>query len=338
MKNRRYVGDFFLFFEDVGLPGIHMGTSPGKEYQNDNQGRNNDMKQAMIIINPSSGKEEALAYLRDVQEVLEEQGYQTSVNETAKEYDATAFCISACEDCYDLVVSIGGDGTLHETLNGYMDQAHRPKLGIVPLGTVNDFARALHIPLDPDEAIRTLRSTRLKPIDIGLINDRIFANVIAVGMLAEVLAEVSSEQKSKLGAFAYYKEGIKRLVNSPSNHLIIEHDDETWVGESPLFVAALTNSVAGFEKMVPSASVDDGLIHCFIIKDINVFNTLTVGTSLLLGNLKDHSDVVYFTAKEVRVRSEESLSTNIDGEAGPSLPLHLRILSRHIDVIVPEED
>ncbi|MCM3785378.1 diacylglycerol kinase family lipid kinase [Neobacillus mesonae] len=295
------------------------------------------MKQAMIIMNPSSGREEALTYLRDVQAVLKDQGYQVTTNETAKELDATEFCIQACKASYDLVVSIGGDGTLHETINGYMNQAHRPKLGVVPLGTVNDFARALHIPLDPAEAIRTLQSSRLKAIDIGQLNDQIFANVVAAGSIAEALSDVTSEQKSKLGAFAYFKEGIKRLVNSPSYHFNIQHDGETWVGESPLVVAALTNSVGGFEKMAPDASVDDGLIHCFIIKDINVFNTFSFGTSLLLGNLKEHQDVVYFTAKHVHIRSDDPVYTNVDGEYGPSLPIELHILPRHINVIVPDE-
>ncbi|WP_211748037.1 diacylglycerol kinase family protein [Paenibacillus sp. Marseille-Q4541] len=296
------------------------------------------MKQAMIIINPSSGKEEALEYVRQVEDILHEKGYEVTVNETAKALDATEFCMTACKECYDLVVSIGGDGTLHETINGLIDQDHRPILGVIPLGTVNDFARALDIPLDPEKAIQTLTSSAVKTVDMGKMNDRLFANVVAAGSLAESLSSVSSEDKSKLGAFAYLKEGIKELMSNPSHPFTITYDGETWVGESPLFLAALTNSVGGFEKLVPDASVDDGLIHCFIVKNINVFNTITVGTSLLFGSLKDHKDVVYFTAKNVHVSSSEQILTNVDGEDGPPLPLELRILPAHIQVIVPEED
>lgn len=292
----------------------------------------------MVIINPSSGKELALEYLRKVEDVLREKaGYDVVVNETTKELDATNFCISACEGKFDLVVSIGGDGTLHETINGLLDQPHRPKLGVIPLGTVNDFARALHIPLDPDQAITTLTSSRLRRVDMARVNDQLFANVVAAGSLADTLSSVTSEDKSKLGSLAYFKEGIKELLGNSAASLTIEHDGGTWEGQAPIFIAALTNSVGGFENLAPDASVDDGLLHGFIVHDLNFFNTLTAGFSLLLGNLKDHKDVEYFTSRHIRVASTEDVKTNVDGEPGPMLPIDLHILPSHVQVIVPED-
>jgi len=228
------------------------------------------MRQAMIIINPSSGKEEALEHIRNAEQVLIEQGYQVTIQETAKELDATRYCVTACEECYDLVVSIGGDGTLHETLNGLINQKHHPRLGVVPLGTANDFARALQIPLNPENAIRTLASSRVKTVDIGRLNDRLFANVVAVGSIAESLSSVSSEDKTKLGTFAYLKEGLKELTSTSAHPLAIQYDEKIWEGESLLFLAVLTNSVGGFESLIPDAAVDDGLLHCFIIKDLSI--------------------------------------------------------------------
>ncbi|MNO13814.1 Diacylglycerol kinase [compost metagenome] len=295
------------------------------------------MTLATIIINPSSGKEDALNYLRSAEELLQSQGYEVTVKETQKEGDATGYCIAACEAEVDLVVSIGGDGTLHETINGLSGQAHQPKLGIIPLGTVNDFARALQLPLIPEEAIRTLASSRVQLVDAGRLNNVLFINVVAAGPLAESLSSVSSDDKSRLGALAYFKEGIKELAGNAAHPLTIQHDGEIWEGETPLFLAALTNSVGGFERLAPDAAVDDGLIHCYIIKDLHFFNTLTVSLSLLLGNLKNHKDVDYFTAKEVTVSSSDTLRTNVDGEEGPALPIKLSVLPRHIQVIVPEE-
>jgi len=295
------------------------------------------MKKAMIIVNPSSGKEEALEYIGNVEKNLIVQGYETTVKETEKEGDATLFCRTACEQYYDLIVSIGGDGTLHETINGFIDQEHRPKLGIVPLGTVNDFARALQIPLHPEKAILTLSSSRVQITDLGQLNERLFVNTVAAGSFAESLSCVSSDDKSKYGAFAYLKEGIKELMQQPRHSLSIRYDGNTWEGESALFLAALTNSVGGFEKLAPDAAVDDGLLHCFIIKDLNIFNTITASLSLLFGNLKNHKDVIYFTAKKVSVSSSEFVKTNVDGEEGPPLPIQLSSMPRHIQVIVPEE-
>ncbi|UQZ34069.1 sphingosine kinase [Paenibacillus sp. PK3_47] len=296
------------------------------------------MQHAMIIINPSSGKEQALEHIASVEEILREKGYTVTVNETAKIGDATDFCITACGEAYDLVVSIGGDGTLHEVINGLSGQTHRPKIGIIPLGTVNDFARALQIPLDPLQAIQTLTSSSVQQVDIGRLNDRMFVNVVAAGSLAEAVSAVTSEDKSRLGAFAYLKEGLKDLTGANTGHpLVIRHDDKVWEGESPLFIAALTNSVGGFQRLAPEAAVDDGLLHCYIIKDLNLFKTLTVSLSLLLGNLKNHKDVIYFTARQVHVSSADTIMTNVDGEEGPALPIRLSTIPQYVQVIVPEQ-
>ncbi|MNN43695.1 Diacylglycerol kinase [compost metagenome] len=221
-------------------------------------------------------------------------------------------------------------------INGLSGRQHRPKLGIIPLGTVNDFARAIGLPLVAEEAIKALASSSTRAVDAGRLNDRLFINVVAAGAIAESVSSVTSEDKSKLGALAYFKEGIKELTGNTAHHLSITHDGEVWEGDSPLFIAALTNSVGGFERLAPGAAVDDGLIHCFIIKDLTILSTLTVSLSLLLGNLNNHKDVIYFTARSVTVQSSDSMRTNVDGEEGPALPIRLSLLPRYIEVIVPE--
>ncbi|WP_078395094.1 diacylglycerol/lipid kinase family protein [Shouchella patagoniensis] len=294
------------------------------------------MKQAMIIVNPTSGKEEAQYYAKKAANTLIKVGYTVTVNETKKELDATYFCQDACQEKFDLVVSAGGDGTLHETINGMVDSDYRPILAVIPLGTVNDFARALQIPLNPEKAIHVLQSTTTRKADIGKVNNQLFINVIAAGKLAESLSGVPSDEKSKLGFFAYVKEGFKTLVENAASHLTITYDNKRWEGDSILFVAALTNSVGGFEQLAPSAEIDDGLLHCFVVKDTNWFDTAVVGTSLLAGNLENSRHVHAFTAKTIRAESTETITTNIDGESGTRLPIDITLLPSHIDVLIPE--
>lgn len=160
--------------------------------------------------------------------------------------------------------------------------------------------------------------------------------MVAAGAIAESVSAVTSEDKSRLGSFAYFKEGLKELTGNTPNHLIITHDGQVWEGDSPLFVAALTNSVGGFERLAPGAAVDDGLIHCFVIKDLTILSTLTASISLLLGNLKNHKGVEYFAARSITVESAAPMHTNVDGEEGPALPVQLSVLPRHIRVVVPE--
>ncbi len=291
---------------------------------------------AMIIANPSSGKENALEYIEQIKAILKGKGYDSTVKKTEKELDATNFCQDACTSDYELVVSLGGDGTLHETINGLVDQVHRPKLGIIPLGTVNDFARALNIPLDPDEAISLLASDNTKDVDIGKFNDRYFVNIVAVGAIAEATYDVTPEQKTKLGPLAYVLEGLKELTSNRTYPLTIEYDEKKWEGDSLLFLAALTRSTGGFEKLTPEAKVDDGMLHCYVIKQVNMIRLASIATAILRGELKEEEDVEYFTAKRLKVSSQDPLVTNVDGEQGDQLPVEMEVKPSHIQVIVPE--
>ncbi|MFC7063641.1 diacylglycerol/lipid kinase family protein [Halobacillus seohaensis] len=292
------------------------------------------MKKAMIIVNPSSGKEEALNYIEQIVKILEGKQYKVRTMLTEKELDATKYCSDACEAEYELIVSLGGDGTLHETINGMVDQNHRPKLGIIPLGTVNDFARALNISLSPKEAIDTLKSDHSKKVDIGSFDDRYFVNIVAIGAIAEATSEVSPEQKTKFGPLAYLMEGAKTLAGTNAYPLHIKYDDKEWSGNSFLFLATLTNSTGGFEKLSPEAKVNDGVLHGYIIKDVPTIRLISIVTSVLRGNLKEDKDVEHFTAKKLYVSSSQKLHTNVDGEEGNPLPVSMEVKPQHIEVIV----
>ncbi|UOQ91751.1 diacylglycerol kinase family lipid kinase [Halobacillus shinanisalinarum] len=289
---------------------------------------------AMLIVNPSSGKEEAVDYVKQIEAILQNKGYEIKTVQTEKEFDATKFCQNACQEKFDLIVSLGGDGTLNETINGLVDQQHRPKLGIIPLGTVNDFARALQIPLDPEEAIKVLQSDLTKKVDVGRFNDQYFVNIVAVGALAEASYDVTPEQKTKFGTLAYVVEGLKTLASTQTYPLRIEHDEKVWEGDSFLFLAALTNSTAGFEKLSPQAKVNDGLLHCYIIENVNMIRMASIASSMVRGELRNQKDVEYFTAGKLNIASPEDLVTNVDGEEGDRLPVSIEVKPQHIEVII----
>ncbi|MDM5198305.1 diacylglycerol kinase family lipid kinase [Fictibacillus enclensis] len=296
------------------------------------------MKKAMIIVNPSSGKEQAMDLLPEAERVLQTFHDEVLVCETKKEGDAAAFAKNACEQHYDTVLSMGGDGTVNEAVNGLAEQEHRPHFGIIPLGTVNDFARALQIPLDAQEAIRILPYENFRKADIGKINHQYFMNVLAVGAIAEASYNVSTDQKTKFGPLAYFVEGIKALATKTPFSLKISHDEGTWEGNAYLLVAAMTNSVGGFERLAPQAEVDDGRLHVYIIKNISLPGTLNLFPKLFKGELQEHSDVTYIQSSSLAVSSSEMMAVNIDGDEGEPLPFTASVLSRHISVFVPPNE
>ena len=295
------------------------------------------MKKVMLIVNPSAGKEQAQDLAPKAREKLHAVYDEVNVYETEKEGDAAEFAALACSEGYDAVVSLGGDGTVSETVNGLAGQSRRPDFGIIPLGTVNDFARALSIPLDPEEALKALASPHRKEADIGRIDGRYFMNVLAVGAIAEATYNVSAEQKTRLGPLAYFLEGVKALAGKTPFTLTVRHDQGKWEGKAYLVVAALTNSVGGFEALAPDAEVDDGRIHVFIIKDLSLPNILKLVPRLFRGEMKEHEQVEYIRTSAMKLDTEEEMAVNIDGDEGKRLPGEVQVLKRHLKLIVPEQ-
>ncbi|MBM7691030.1 YegS/Rv2252/BmrU family lipid kinase [Peribacillus deserti] len=293
------------------------------------------MTKAMLIINPSSGKEKAPQYKAHAVEVLKSFHEEVVVCETQKEGDAAQFAREACLNKFDTVVSMGGDGTINESINGLAEQEFRPKFGLIPMGTVNDFARALGIPLEPAEAVNTLTSQTVRPVDIGKMNNHYFMNVLAVGAIAEATYNVTPEQKTKLGPFAYFIEGLKALIKKTPFQLTVEHDTGKWTGHAFLMLTALTNSIGGFETFAPQAKVNDGKFHIFILKDFSFPNILKIIPSLLKGELKEHEQVEYIRSSYVNVSSSEDLAVNIDGDEGERLPFNAEVLHSHLNIYVP---
>ena len=123
------------------------------------------------------------------------------------------FCKQACQEHYDSVFAMGGDGTVNEAINGLSEQPYIPKFGFFPLGTVNDLARALHLSMGPLEAIAGFDTNRLVDLDIGRINNRYFMNEVEIGVLSESMNYVESEDKTKLKKYAYYLSAVNNLIS-----------------------------------------------------------------------------------------------------------------------------
>jgi YegS/Rv2252/BmrU family lipid kinase len=269
---------------------------------------------------------------------MKKMGYETELRETEGEGDARDFAREACERRLDFVAAMGGDGTINEAINGIAEQEHRPLFGLIPLGTVNDFARALNIPLDPEAAISMMEQQHSRWTDVGKINDRYFINIVAVGALAEASFSTPVEQKTKLGPLAYIVEGVKKMKEKQPFELRVKHEEGVWEGEALLMLIALTNSVGGFETIAPEAKVNDGKLHVLIIKDMALPQFLLLLPKVMTGDLAESEQVVYLKVPEVDVSSTYEMIANVDGDEGDKLPVKVGNLKRHIEILVPKEE
>ncbi|MBE0339107.1 diacylglycerol kinase [Paenibacillus sp. 23TSA30-6] len=291
------------------------------------------MKSARLIYNPTSGREEMKRRLADILQRLDEGGIEASCHATTGEGDATRATAKAIERGYDMIIAAGGDGTLYEVINGMAEKENRPPLGVFPLGTTNDFARALGIPKQWEEYCDLVIRQNAKPLDIGKANDRYFINIAGGGTLTELTYEVPSKLKTMIGQLAYYFKGVEKMVSLAPQELIIKASGQEVIhDEFMLFLIANTNSVGGFEKLAPSATIDDGLLDVIAVRKCNLAEMIRLVTLALRGEHLQDKKIVYFKTDYMEVTSPGYVQLNLDGELGGTLPATFRNLPQHLNV------
>lgn len=292
------------------------------------------MKKAVLIINPSSGNEEAKNYETQAREKLAQFFDEVEVKETAEGGDATKFARKAAEEKVDSVFAMGGDGTVNEAISGLAEQSYRPTFGFFPLGTVNDLARSLNISMDPQEAIESFDIEQKTSLDIGKVNDDYFMNIVSVGSIPEAISDVDVEEKTKFGKLAYFVNGVKEVFNDENYHFTLEIDGERTEIESSAIVIVLTRTIGGFTHIVPEAKNNDGNLYLLYLKDQSITDRLKSVPDIIKGVDQSTDSIGYTPFKEGRltVKEEAELRPSVDGDEGPELPLTIKVLPQHLDV------
>jgi len=297
------------------------------------------MKRARIIYNPTSGREVFKKHLPEVLEKLEVAGYETSCHATTCEGDATIAAKNAVERSFDIIIAVGGDGTLNEVVSGVSPFEKRPKVGLIPMGTTNDFARAVHIPRNIEDAVDIIIKGDTLPVDVGLLNgERYFINIAAGGRITELTYEVPSKMKTMLGQLAYYLKAVEMIPSIKASHMRIEYDGEIFDGDAMMFLCGLTNSVGGFEKLAPDASINDGYFTLLVLKKVSLPEFIQLAAMALRGEHLNDDRVIYKKASVVKVTTEDEIHLNLDGEYGGDAPATFENLKRHIEIFVPLAD
>lgn len=274
----------------------------------------------VLVIHPSSA--DAVAALQQGAAQLRRAGHQVFPRLTFERRDARRFARAAAEARADLVVAAGGDGTVHEVVNGLQDFLHgdsrgapAPRLGIVPLGTGNDFAGAQGIPEDPGESLATAVVGTPRWCDVGTLNGRAFLNVSTGGIGAEATEETPEAAKRVLGSLAYVITGVRKfaaLDATPGRFVA----DGSVLFEGPFLLFAVGNSgrTGGGNWLTPRAELDDGLLDVCVVREVSRVEFLNLLPLLRAGGHLGHPAVSYARVRTLRVEAERELSVNADGE------------------------
>ncbi|WP_449452475.1 diacylglycerol kinase family lipid kinase [Streptococcus suis] len=304
-----------------------------------------ERKRARLIYNPTSGQEIMKKNVAEVLEILEGYGYETSAFQTTAEKDsAKNEATRAALAGFDLIIAAGGDGTINEVVNGIAPLEKRPQMAIIPTGTTNDYARALKVPRgNPVEAAKVIGKQQTILMDIGLAKNQkngfhqehYFINIAAAGTLTELTYSVPSQLKTMFGYLAYVVKGAELLPQVQFTPVRVEHDEGVFEGSVSMIFVALTNSIGGFEQIVPDAKLDDGNFTLLMVKTGNLFEILHLIRQVLDGGKHIESDLVeYIKTKSLSIENlnpDNRLLLNLDGEFGGEAPVRLYNLSNHIE-------
>jgi YegS/Rv2252/BmrU family lipid kinase len=274
-------------------------------------------KKLMLIVNPYSGRGLSKSALGVIVSLLTAGGYVVSVYST--ELDSAESLVRDFAAGYNLVVSVGGDGTLSGVAAGLMQVKDPPVFGFIPAGTSNDMASTLALSRDPKTAVTAILSGRPVSLDIGCFNDRFFTYIAAFGAFTGVSYKTPQSAKRALGHLAYVLSGLASVSEIKPQHSIIEYDGG--VLDDSFIFGGVTNSttIAGFVRLDrKDVDLGDGLFEVILVK--NPVNALELGDIIRsLLNQTYHSDnVLLLHTKKIVFRFDEDVAWTKDGEAGGS--------------------
>lgn len=245
---------------------------------------------------------------------------------------------------YGLVVAGGGDGTVNAVVNGLMAvEEERPVLGVLPLGTGNDLARSLGLPMDWERAVESLERETVRPMDLFRLElgdaSRFAANASAGGFSGQVDEGLTEEDKERWGPLAYLKTALQQVTRVPSYDATLIGDDGV-ERELSLCNVVVANGrwAAGGLPVAPRAEIDDGRLDVVVLRSAPVARLGAVVATMAAGRHMDHELVMAFRCETLEIRSSPPLGFNVDGELLGTGDARFEVVPGALRVLIGEAD
>jgi diacylglycerol kinase (ATP) len=290
-----------------------------------------------VILNPAAGAVKDLnALLRQLERLS-----AWRIQVTRKKGAAERFARDAVRDHCDEVIVAGGDGTLNEVVNGIAGRASQVRLGLIPLGTGNDFARCLNLPATIEENIDIILSGKTKAIDLVRARSartRYFVNVSAGGFSGLVDEKLTPELKRTWGPLAYVRSAAEALPELRAYRASLRFDRRKKV-DVDLYNVVIANGrfVAGGLPIAPKADASDGLLDVILIPQRPGPEIAVLVGKILLGSHLTSDAVTFRRAKRVAIRSRPGMWFNVDGELIGNDPIVFEIVPRALQFAVAKK-
>ncbi len=291
----------------------------------------------LVILTPS---DKTRRYQAEIERWADERPY-AEVRRTDDPSDARRWAREAAREGVELVVAGGGDGTVHEVANGILGLPEAStSLGVLPLGTGNDLARGLQIPLDLREALEVLEDGSVRPMDvIGVRLDggpeELVLNALTGGFSGQAHEALDQEVKEAWGPLSYLRSGVEMWGERRTYALELEVDGET-LSETVLnFMVCNGPFTGGGIAAAAGADLFDGFLDVVLIRDADARELSTLAAGVLSGKPVEHRALVRREARAARVVARASVPVSVDGEVTEASQMAFALLPGRLPVVVP---
>ncbi len=281
----------------------------------------------LLIVNPMSARGKMRKRWPEIQAVLQAERFPHEVAFTERRGHGIALARAAVEGGIELVVAVGGDGTLNEVVNGmFVDgKPLNPAaiLGVIPSGTGSDFVRTVGLPRDALVAARRLaHASGTRPIDLGELQyqadgqpqHRYFANVAGMGFDAEVVEHLERDGKRGAGTLPYLGTLVSSIFSYRNKDVVLFAGDQAVRGRMNAIVMCNGKYFGGGMMVGPNAALDDGMLDIITIGDMNAVEVLANTRKLYNGTHLTLAKVSEYRAKTAAVETSERIWIEVDGE------------------------
>ncbi len=289
-------------------------------------------KRTLIIINPVSGTRNKAFVEKLINRRLSEDVFDYGIEFTVGPSHATDLAKAAADDGFDVVVAVGGDGTVNETAAGLINSS--TALGIIPIGSGNGLGRHLQIPTNPARALLTLNESELMQIDVCTANEVPFFNVAGVGYDAKIAHEFAKMDSRGFGTYIY------SVLNQWFNYKPKKYKIKTDQGEfsqRALLISIANGSQFGNNAWIaPNARLDDGLMDVCILHKFHSLVAPVVAYQLFSKNIEHSKYMDVFKTAEFKIKQKSKMA-HLDGEPFKlGKKIHFKVMPKALNILAPK--
>jgi diacylglycerol kinase (ATP) len=308
--------------------------------------QNTDQKEWLVIVNPNAGNGKGKKDWETISALLKKEGLPFTVKFTEHKCHAIIFAIEGVSAGFRKIITVGGDGTLNEVVNGVFTNNICPtkdiSLALIPVGTGNDWGRMFGIPLDYEKAVKIIRDNKLLLHDVGLVSyyngtekkDRYFINIAGLGFESVVVRKTNFQKdKGHGGKLIYLYNLLTSLLSYNNTRAEIIIDGEKI--NADVFSINVGNGryCGGGMRQTPNALPDDGILDVTIINGMGKFEIVRNLKILYDGTILNHPKIDGFKCKNIKVSSDSIIYAEADGESLGHTPAEFSIIPASINIV-----